>query len=91
MSQFIFVQTAVRLSKAILGVGLTTLLAVYAVPPHTTESVQMSKCRANTQKLRRKYSVPFNLLKVESNMLYIRNQSVPRCKHFPPRLLKPVS
>ena len=26
-----------------------------------------------------------------SNLLYIRNQSVPRCKHCPPRLLKPVS
>ena len=27
-----------------------------------------------------------NLLKTEHNLLYIRNQSVPRCKHFPPRL-----
>jgi hypothetical protein len=27
-----------------------------------------------------------NLLKAKRNMLYIRNQSVPRCKHFPPRL-----
>jgi len=27
-----------------------------------------------------------NLLKNERNLLYIRNQSVPRCKHFPPRL-----
>ena len=24
------------------------------------------------------------------DLLYIRNQSVPRCKHFPPRLLKPT-
>jgi len=26
------------------------------------------------------------LLKTKRNLLYIRNQSVPRCKHFPPRL-----
>jgi len=30
-----------------------------------------------------------NLLKTKRNLLYIRNQSVPRCKHFPPRLEKP--
>jgi len=28
----------------------------------------------------------FNLLKTQSNRLYIRNQFVPRSKHFPPRL-----
>jgi len=34
----------------------------------------------------------FNLLKTKRNLLYIRNQSVPRSKHFPPRLKKkPVS
>jgi hypothetical protein len=27
-----------------------------------------------------------NLLKTKCNLLYIRNQSVPRGKHFPPRL-----
>jgi hypothetical protein len=27
-----------------------------------------------------------NLLKTKSNLLYIRNQSVPRSKHFPPWL-----
>ena len=27
-----------------------------------------------------------NLLKTKRNLLYIRNQSVPRCKHFPTRL-----
>jgi len=27
-----------------------------------------------------------NLLKTKRNLLYIRNQSVPRCKNFPPRL-----
>jgi hypothetical protein len=27
-----------------------------------------------------------NLSKTKRNLLYIRNQSVPRCKHFPPRL-----
>jgi len=33
----------------------------------------------------------FNILKTKHNLLYIKNQSVPRCKHFPPRLKKPVS
>jgi len=33
----------------------------------------------------------FNLLKTKRNLLYIRHQSVPRCKHFPTRLYKPVS
>jgi hypothetical protein len=28
----------------------------------------------------------FNRLKTKRHPLYIRNQSVPRCKHFPPRL-----
>jgi len=28
----------------------------------------------------------FNLLKTKRNPLYIRTQSVPRCKHFPPLL-----
>jgi len=32
------------------------------------------------------FNVYFNLLKTKRNPLYIRNQSVPRCKHFPPRL-----
>ena len=27
-----------------------------------------------------------NLLETKRTLLYIRNQSVPRCKHFPPRL-----
>jgi len=27
-----------------------------------------------------------NLLKTKRNLLYIRSQSVPRSKHFPPRL-----
>jgi len=33
----------------------------------------------------------FNLLKTKRNLLYIPNQSVPRCKHIPPRLYKPAS
>jgi len=32
-----------------------------------------------------------NLLKNKRYLLYIRNQSIPRCKHFPPRLQKPIS
>jgi len=27
-----------------------------------------------------------NILKTKHNLLYIRNQSEPYCKHFPPRL-----
>jgi hypothetical protein len=28
----------------------------------------------------------FKILKTKRNLFYIRNQSVPRCKHFPPQL-----
>jgi hypothetical protein len=31
-------------------------------------------------------SLDFNILKTKRNLLYISNQFVPRCKHFPPRL-----
>jgi len=31
-----------------------------------------------------------NPLKMKRNLLYIRNQSVPRSKHFPPRLYKQI-
>jgi hypothetical protein len=31
-------------------------------------------------------SFVINLLKAISNLLYMKNKSVPRCKHFPPRL-----
>jgi hypothetical protein len=34
----------------------------------------------------RQFRLHINHLKTKSNLLYIRNQSVPRCKHFPPRL-----
>ena len=35
--------------------------------------------------------VPFNLLSMKHNPLYVSNQSVPRCKLFPPPLQKPIS
>jgi hypothetical protein len=31
-------------------------------------------------------AVSINLLNTKRNRLYMKNQSVPRCKHFPPRL-----
>jgi hypothetical protein len=31
------------------------------------------------------------LLKTKRHLIYTRNQSVPRSKHFPPRLQKPIS
>jgi len=33
-----------------------------------------------------KFTILINFLKTKRNLLYIRNQSVPRCQHFPPRL-----
>jgi len=33
-----------------------------------------------------KLQVFINLVNTKHNLLNIRNQSVPRCKHFPPRL-----
>ena len=32
--------------------------------------------------------IDIKALKTKCNQLYIRNQSVPRCKHVPPRLFK---
>jgi len=40
------------------------------------------------RKLARYNNTYMYLLKTKPNLLYIRNQSVPRCKHFPPRLFK---
>ena len=37
-------------------------------------------------KYRHASSAEIDLLKTKRNLLYIRNQSVPHCKHFPPRL-----
>jgi len=33
-----------------------------------------------------RFNSGFKGLKTKRNLLYIRNQSIPRCKHFPPRL-----
>jgi len=44
--------------------------------------VQCSACRLNLQ-----YPVlSLTFVRTKCNLLCIRNQSVPRCKHFPPRL-----
>jgi hypothetical protein len=34
--------------------------------------------------------VNINLLKTTRNLLYLKRQSVPRCKHFSTRLQKPI-
>jgi len=34
------------------------------------------------------FNSAFKVLKTKRNLLYIRNHSVPRCKHFPPQLYK---
>ena len=46
--------------------------------PKIKKSIQEDATRISYQKL--------NLLKTKRNLLYIINQSVPRSKHFPPRL-----
>ena len=49
----------------------------------------LSKCLPETRKKGRAIAYAlFNLLQTKCNLLYIRNWSVPRCKHFPPRLYK---
>jgi len=35
--------------------------------------------------------IGFNPLKTKRRLLYLKTQSVPRCKHFPSRLQKPIS
>ena len=55
---------------------------------HGIESVNTDgRCATNQQII----ADVFNLLKTKRNPLYIRNKSVPRSKHFPPCLQKPVS
>ena len=40
----------------------------------------------NSRVVKSLYWTFINLLKAKSDLLYIRNQNVPRSKHFPPRL-----
>jgi len=42
-------------------------------------------------KLRNICNVVFNLLKTKRRPLYLKTQSVPRCKHFSSRLQNPIS
>ena len=56
-------------------------------PPAPSELLYWLCCHANTKFSWVKLSnIWFNLLKTKRNPHYIRNQSVPCCKHFPPRL-----
>ena len=44
-------------------------------------------CKKEKYCLQSSYSnIKINFLKTKRNLLYIRNQFVPRSKHFPPRL-----
>jgi len=36
-------------------------------------------------------NTPVNHLKTKRRLLYLKTQSVPRCKHFSSRLWKPIS
>jgi hypothetical protein len=58
------------LVKVLLVLGCCPLQYVTVRILHTSKAFQGS----------------INLLKTKRNLLYIRNQSVPRSKHFPPRL-----
>jgi len=54
---------------------------------HATHSNEIHGNNATFFTLHTGAITPFlNHLKTKRNLLYIRNQSVPRCKHFPPRL-----
>jgi hypothetical protein len=45
----------------------------------------------NAQTLLIKKNHNFNPLQTKCSLLYLKTQSVPRCKHFSSRLLKPIS
>ena len=51
----------------------------------SVEAVRPTATAPNSQTVLLEYG-PINLLKTKRNLLYIRNQFVPRSKHFPPRL-----
>jgi hypothetical protein len=50
--------------------------------------IQHNFCYAGTVNFTKtpRSETQINLLKTKRNLLYIRNQTVPRRKHFPPRL-----
>jgi len=56
------------------------------------EDVEKDRCEMKVNSwrqravVREEWALAINLLKTKRNLLYIRNQFVPRCKHFPPRL-----
>jgi hypothetical protein len=62
-------------------VGLFEGDAIYSFCMKEAETVQHIICCCEALAHQR-----FNLSKTKHNVLYIRNQTVPRCNHFPPRL-----
>jgi hypothetical protein len=54
-------------------------------PPKTLYALRVSSMLANKTGNVRISNL--NILKTKRNLLHIRNQSVPRCKHFPPRMM----
>ena len=48
--------------------------------------IYLSWCPGRISDVKKKMIHHINLLETRRNLLYIRNQSVPRSKHFPPRL-----
>ena len=64
-----------------IGVGTETG-AGYCVNGERVNSFEQNDCKMESGN----DTVYINLLKTKRNLLYIRNQSVPRSKRFPPRL-----
>jgi hypothetical protein len=48
--------------------------------------VQEAEGKEASGRPRHRWKNDINLLKTKRNLLYVRNQPVPRSKHFPPRL-----
>ena len=84
------------ITPTILGEEYSSLKSTFCIFPHSP--VTSSLLGPNILLRYRRYELEyhtgrqsfrlwnFNLLKTIHNLLYIRNQFVPHCKHFPPRL-----
>jgi hypothetical protein len=80
-SKFLKKTTKMKIYKTIIRPVVT-----YSSETWTVTAKDENNLRIFERQILRNIFGPVNLLKTERILLYIRKQSVPRCKHFPPRL-----
>jgi len=72
-----------KMKKFPRNIGTYTQTTMHQITWQNNAALRLSDAFWNW---REQTALFINLLKTKRNLLYIRNQSVPRCKHFPPRL-----